>query len=269
MDQKRIQSVLQDALEDEIPSSQINLWPVVKANLVADKFQSPQLGAKMNIHKSQRIPRLAFAIVTIAALLTFVLATPQGRTFAQSVLQFFTRAESTAFPLPQSQIPASELDSLAPTAIPPAPLISVSEAEVQVGFKAAELPFVPQGFKYLGARLYGNKINIEYETQGKGSHLIISQSLEGFIQSDWDQVPADAIIPVKIGELNGEFAQGTFVLYPGETSATWNPEAAILRLRWKMDGIWFEMIKFGDVEEIEYLDQAALIELAESLVIQQ
>jgi hypothetical protein len=71
---------------------------------------------------------------------------------------------------------------------------------------------------------------------------------------------------VKIGELEGEFAQGTFVVYPGETQATWNPEAAILRLRWVDDGIWFQMTKFGDVEAIEYLDQAGLVELAESLV---
>lgn len=73
-------------------------------------------------------------------------------------------------------------------------------------------------------------------------------------------------IPVKIGELDGEFVQGTFVVFAGETSASWNPGAPILRLRWVKDGIWFEMAKFGDVESIEYLDQAGMIALAESLV---
>jgi hypothetical protein len=266
MNQKKIQAVLQDALEDEIPASEINLWPAVKANLVAGKHQSLQQGEKMNTTKMQRMPRFAFAIVMILALLTIVFLTPQGRTFAQSVLQFFTRAESTTFPLQHSQIAASEPDPLVPTAMPPVPLISVSEAEAQVGFDAAELPFIPDGFDYLGARLYGNAINIEYETQDKGGHLVIKQSQEGFIQSDWDQVPADAVTPVKINELGGEYAQGTFVVYPGENSATWNPDAAIRRLRWEKDGIWFEMTKFGNVEAIEYLDQAALIEIAESLV---
>jgi hypothetical protein len=33
-------------------------------------------------------------------------------------------------------------------------------------------------------------------------------------------VPADAIVPVKIGELGAEFVQGTFVVYPGATFAT-------------------------------------------------
>jgi hypothetical protein len=267
MDNKKIQSILQDALEEEIPSSQIKLWPAVKASLVAGERQLFQQGEKMNITKPYRIPRLAFATLVIVVLLAIAFVTPQGRSLAQSVLQFFMRVESTTFPLQPSQVMTSEPDPSAPTAEPPMPLISVAEAEVQVGFDIAELPFVPDGFNYLGARLYGNAVNIEYETQGHGGHLIIKQSQGGFVQSEWDRVPAHAVIPVKIGELDGEFAQGTFVVYAGEISATWNPDAPILRLRWVKNDVWFEMTKFGDVEVIEYLDQAGLIELAESLII--
>ena len=194
--------------------------------------------------------------------------TPQGRAFAQDVLQFFTRTEDTAFPLQPSQIVTGAPDLSAPTAEPPAPLISIAEAEAQVGFGVAELPFVPDGFNYLGARLYGNAVNIEYATQGYGGHLSIMQSQKGFIQSEWDKVPAHAVVPVKVGELDGEFAQGTFVVYAGETSATWEPDAAILRLRWVKDGVWFAMTKHGDVQVIEYLDQAGMIELAESLAVE-
>jgi hypothetical protein len=183
-------------------------------------------------------------------------------------LRFFTRAENITFPLRPSQVMTSEPDLSVPTAIPPAPLTSVAEAEVRAGFGVAELPSVPDGLNYLGARLYGNAVSIEYETQGSGGHLIIMQSQEGFLQSDWDRVPADAIVPVKIGELEGEFARGTFVVYAGETAATWNPNAAILRLRWVRDVIWFEMTRFGDAKAIEYLDQEGLIELAESLAIE-
>ena len=270
MDNKKMRSILQDALEEEIPSSQVQLWPAVRASLVAGKYKLVQQGEKMNTVKPHRIPRLTLAILTviaIALLVTVALATPQGRAFAQNVLQFFKPAESTTFPLQPSQIVTGEPDPSAPTAEPPAPLISVAEAEAQVGFGIAELPFVPDGFNYLGARLYGNAVNIEYETQGHGGHLIIQQSQEGLIQSEWDRVPAHAIVPVKIGELDGEFARGTFVVYAGETSATWNPDAPILRLRWVKDDVWFEMTKFGNVEAIEYLNQAGLIELAENLAI--
>lgn len=74
-----------------------------------------------------------------------------------------------------------------------------------------------------------------------------------------------ASVPVKIGELDAEFVQGLFVVYSGETSATWNPDAPDLRLRWIWDGIWYEMTKFGNMVSIEYLDQVGMIALAESL----
>jgi len=268
MEDKRIQSILQEALEEEIPASQVDLWPAVKSSLVVEKHQLLQPGEKMNTQTFNRFPRIAFTLVVVIALLVIAFATPQGRSFARSVWQYFNQAEGTSFALQPSQKAASETDLLAPTAQPPKPLVSVAEAEELVDFEVAELPFVPEGFTYLGARLYGNTINIEYQTPDQGGHLSIQQSRQGFVQSEWDQVPAEAIIPVKIGDLDGEFVQGTFVVYPGENSATWNPQVAMLRLRWKQDGVWFEMAKYGNVKVIEYLDQAEMIKLAESLSIQ-
>jgi hypothetical protein len=265
MDHRKIRSILQDALEEEIPPSQVQLWPAVKASLVAGKHPLQQ-GENMNT-RPHRIPRLAFAILVTVALLAVALVTPQGRTLAQSVLQFFMRAESTTFSLQPSQTMTGQGDSSAPTAEPPAPLVSVSEAEAQAGFDVAELPYVPDGFAYLGARLYGDAVHIEYETQDRGGHLIITQSQGGFVQSDWDRVPAHAIVPVKIGERDGEFARGMFVVYAGETTARWNPDAPVLRLRWVKDGVWFEMTKYGDAKAIAHVDQAGLIELAERLAI--
>jgi hypothetical protein len=267
MNKKTIRSTLQDALEEEIPSSQINLWPAVRASLVAGNENRVQQGENMKTKRLYRVPRFAFVVAIVVTLLAVALLTPQGRAFSQSIIQFFRRAEDTTFALRPSQIVTNEPDPSAPTAEPPAPLISVTEAETQVGFDVAGLPLVPDGFHYLGARLYGDAVSIEYETEGHGGHLAIKQSQQGFVQSDWDRVPANAVVPVKIGELDGEFAQGTFVVYAGETMATWNPDAPILRLRWVRDGVWFEMTKFGDVKEIEYLDRAVLIELAESLTL--
>jgi hypothetical protein len=222
-------------------------------------------GERMNSTQPRHLSRLAFAALMIVGLLSLAFVTPQGRAFAQSILQFFTRAESNSFPLEPAQVPENPGDVSMPTAEPPAPLISVAEAEMQVGFDAAELPVVPDGFNYLGARLYGSVISIEYEAQGGGGHLITTQSKDGFLQSDWDNVPAEAVTPVQIGGFDGEFAQGSFVVPAGETSAVWNPGAPILRLRWVKDGIWFEMTKFGNVEVIEYLDKEAMIALAESM----
>ncbi len=267
MSNKEIRSIMQDALEEEIPSSQVNLWPAVRASLVAGNHYRDQQGAKMETKRGTRLPRFAAVAAVLAVLLVAALLTPLGRALSQSIVQFFTQAEETTVPLPPSQIAAGEPDPSAPTAEPPAPLISVAEAEAQVGFGVAELPFVPEGLNYLGARVYGDAVSIEYQTQGYDGHLIIKQSQQGYLQSDWDKVPADAVVPVKIGELDGEFTQGTFVVYAGETVGTWNPDAPILRLRWAQDGVWFEMTKSGNAEAIAYLDQAGMIELAKSFAI--
>lgn len=265
MDKKNIQSILRDTLEEEISSEEINLWPAVKADLVAGKSSLLQQGENMNRIRSRYLSKATIVALLAVVLLTLAFLTPQGRAFAQNIIQFFTSMESTSFELKPSQIVTEEPDPTAPTTAAPVPLISVAEAEAQAGFEAAELPTIPAGFNYLGAR-YENAISIEYEAQGGGGNLIIMQSQDGFYQSEWDRVPADAIIPVKIGELDGEFVQGTFVVFAGDNSATWNPDNPILRLRWVRNDIWFEMTKFGNVEPIEYLDQAGLIALAESLV---
>ncbi len=260
MDKKQIQSILQDALEKKVPSSEVNLWRIVKTNLVAGN--NKQQGVKMNTTKPRGMSRLAYVSLTVIALLALAFTTPQGRAFAQSVLQFFTRAESNSFALEK---PVAQTDVSAPTAMPPSGVITVAEAEALAGFDLAELPSVPQGFEYLGARMYGSSISIEYGVPGGGGNLILMQSKEGFLQSEWDQVPADAIVLVKVGGVDAEYAQGMFVVYGGETSAKWNSDAPIFRLRWFKDGVWFELTKYGDVVPIEYLDMNGLIELAESL----
>jgi hypothetical protein len=265
MDEKIIQSALEDALAEKLPASKIDLWPEIEDQLVEGKL-IPRQGEIMNTKQYHLIPRFAFVLVILAVLLSILLLTPQGRTFAQSVIQYFTQVNGVSFPLEDTTLRSNEPGLLSATALPPAPLISVAEAEAQAGFPAAELPYVPEGLEYLGARLYGKTINLEYETSDKGGHLIIQQSQEGFYQSQWDQVPPEAVSPVKIGDIEGEFAAGTFVLYPGDTNASWNPEADMLRLRWEKDGVSFEITKTGNPQTLEYLDQEALIEIAENLV---
>jgi hypothetical protein len=225
---------------------------------------TPQ-GERMGIARPRRLQRPALIALTVLALTAVALVTPPGRAFAQQILQFFRRSESSILPLPGGGAPGAE-NTLAPTAPPPAPLVSVAEAEKTAGFDAKELPVTPGGLTFAGAMATQAGISIQYQADGNGGQLIINESTGGFVQSDWDQAPAEAIRPVKIGELDGEIVRGAYVVYPNETSARWNPDAAILRLRWIQDGIWFEMAKFGDVESISYLDRDALIALAESMV---
>jgi hypothetical protein len=262
MSEHKIRSILKDVLEKKIPSSRVNLWPAVKANLVAGKHLQTKQGYMMNNIKPRFMPRFALAISLVLALLVLFIATPQGRSFAQDVIELFTRTEEAPIQSEDPQVVPLVSGETIPTALPPGPLISVAEAEAQVGFDVAELPSAPAGFDYLGVRLYGNNVSMDYMTEGYG-HLIIMQSQGGFFQSEWDFVPAEAVVPVKIGDLDGELVQGTFVRYPGETTGTWNPDAAFTHLRWVEHGLWIEMSLYGDAHE--YLDLDGMIALAESL----
>jgi len=98
---KNIQSILRDALEKEIPSSQVNLMPAIKSSLVAGNII--RQGETMNTIKPRRISRAAFVTLVIIILLALTLITPQGRAFAHSILQFFVRSQSDAIPMPTAQ----------------------------------------------------------------------------------------------------------------------------------------------------------------------
>ena len=262
MDKKHIQSILKDAVEHEVPASTIDLLPNVKERLVAGTNQQ---GEKMSSTNSRRRSRIALASLAVVALMAMAFITPQGRAFAQSVLQFFRRSESNVLPLPAELIVPTPAEG-EPTALPPSPLMSVEEAEHMAGFDAQELPRVPDGLEYLGAMATQGSITIQYEVRGSGSALIINQSPNGFVQSEWDQAPAEAISRVIVGDVDGEIVQGLYVVYPNDPSAAhWNSDAPVLRLRWIKDGIYFEMARFGSVEAIAYLDQDALIALAASM----
>ena len=261
MQNKEIKTILRDALEGEFPASQIDLLPKVREHLAAGTTQQ---GEKMNTVHSRRFSKLALTTLAAAALLIVAFTTPQGRAFAQSILQLFRRSDSYTLPLPEEHL-SGTVDASAPTAMPPAPLVSITEAERSAGFEAKELSSVPQGFTFAGAMAGPGGISIQYQAQGNGGQLIINESTTGFMESDWDQVPVEFITPVKIGDVEAEVVQGAYVVYPGATNAEWNPEAPIIRLRWIEDGIWFEMAKFGGVESISYLDQHGMIALAESM----
>lgn len=219
----------------------------------------------MNSTNPRRMSRLALVSVAVIALLAMAFITPQGRAFAQSFLQFFRRSESNVLPLPTELVAPTSAEG-EPTAVPPSPLMSVEYAERLSGFDAYQLPVVPDGFEYLGAMAMQGSISIQYDVRGGGGALIINQSPNGFVQSEWDQAPAEAISQVMVGELEAELVQGTYVVYPNDpNTAQWNSDAPILRLRWIQDGIYLEMAKFGGVESIAYLDQEALIALASSM----
>src|ERR1044071_593448 len=104
MDNNKIKSILQDALEEQIPASEIDLMPVVQSRLVAGK--TLQQGEQMNRNRSKRLVLSALAAIVVVVM---ALITPQGRAFAQNILQFFIRAGSDSLPVPTEPVDWVEL----------------------------------------------------------------------------------------------------------------------------------------------------------------
>jgi hypothetical protein len=91
--------------------------------------------------------------------------------------------------------------------------------------------------------------------------------MTGQVSSHWGQVPPSAAVErVRVGEFEGEYVRGYFVIKPGASGAVWDPEAHVRRLCWREGGLLFELRLGGRVAPVEYLERDTLIALAESLV---
>jgi len=251
MNSRDIKSILQNALEEEFPTSQVKLWPVIRQRLIARKHPLFRQGEKKNGTKSRRTQRAAFITAIIVVLLTIALITPLGRAFAQSVLQFFTRAESDT--LPQQQPWQMTSPAQSPSESPSQ--LSVQEAESLAGYDVLSPVEIPFGMDFMSAS-YDARYHIVVQAFGRDTEFIgfslWQQPLE-YYQScgdiinycdnmlGWNLVGASAYVEtVRIGNLTGEYVQGTWILtYSGPV---WDPTDYLKILRWQTDTMIFELV---------------------------
>lgn len=264
MDNKEIQSIIQDAVEDKIPSSQIDLWQTVKASLVEKQYQQ---GVKMNTIKSRRVPRLAFTTLTVAILLALTFLTPQGRAFAQNILQFFVRADQDRYPLQAWQMtPPVQTSTESPFKY------SVQEAETLAGYDVLSPVEIPFDRVFVGAS-YDEKYHIVAQAFGQSADLLefslwqqpleyyqpcgdISQPCDNMLGSNLAGASAD-IQTVQIGDLTGEYVEGVWNLT--DNGPVWEPTPFLKTLRWKNDTMIFELV--GGIDQT----RDDLVKLAESI----
>jgi hypothetical protein len=172
-----------------------------------------------------------------------------------------TPTENPAVPSPQvvsTEIPESASDSDHMI------LAEIAEAEKVAGFDVQELPSTPQGMVFLGATGTQGSITLQYESQEKGAGILsINESLSS---ENWEQFPADAIMDVRVGDVDAEFIRGAHIFKPGETSGTWNPNVNIVHLRWSENVIWFDLLLTGGgTGSLAHLDQNGVVAIAESM----
>jgi hypothetical protein len=302
MDNKTIQSILRDALEKEVPSSQIQLWPAVQTVLVAGGNTSFQQGKKIII-KPHRISRPALVILVIGALLALVLLTPQGRAWAQEVAQFFRRINSMTIELPAEQrkqlnnesLPSYDLPLVPvfiPTTSPEMTTIPVCEtpqrsqsyhcqvalAESKLGFALKELPEKPQDWEFQSLSFDPNSrsavltYKLDVMNGTSYSHFMLIQGAGDFSNfawyrnNPWEAVPTDKVEPVSIGEYQGEYVMGSFSLKPGDTVLTWSEETGRQRLAWSEGERWYLIDFSPNLNLAGTMRKEQLIHLAESLI---
>jgi len=256
MDKKNI---LKDALEDAIPSSKVNLWPAVKASLVAgSKFQQRE---KVNTTNSRSLSGLAFAVMAIVTLSIVILATPQGRAFAQSVLHLFNRAESDILPVQPFQ-----LTPIPETATSDSGYIfdkTVIEAGKEAGFAVLMPTFLPKILAFEGASYEPDHhiVRIFYSYENTTNGLVIRE--EQFQTSDDCElcgvVGASADIEIiQIGSITGEYVEGVWKLT--DNGPVWESDPYLKTVRWQKDGIAFELVYMGPPEDLTRPDLVAIAE---------
>jgi hypothetical protein len=151
MDKKNIKSMMQDMLNSEIPPSQIQLWPVVKAGL--------NRGENMAMSHPHRLQRVAFAILVVIILLAAALITPQGRAFAQEIIRRVgnyvisgepSDAENYVATL-QSGTPTATIDPNWVCTNCPEPEIvgklTIEQASAKAGFPVYDPNYIPDGYQ--------------------------------------------------------------------------------------------------------------------------
>ncbi|HLO16382.1 MAG TPA: hypothetical protein VK206_16235 [Anaerolineales bacterium] len=300
MDSKNIRSILQDALEKKIPSSQIHLWPAVQAILVAGKDTSFQQGKKVIIRPHRR-SRLALVTLMIIALLALVLLTPHGRAWAQEVVQFFKRINSTTVQLSNEEtkqindinepLDLPLVPVFIPTASPDMAGISgcetpqkaqsyhcqVALAGSKLGFDLKEFPQKPSDWELkslsfntdLQMAAMSYELDIRHISGISYSSFEFAQGRGNFSNpygnNPWDAVPADKVEPVSIGSYQGEYVKGGFGLPSASNTLIWFEDDR-QRLVWSEGARWYLFDFRPNLNVRDSMGKDDLIHLAESLV---
>ncbi len=279
MDNRNIESILQEAMEEQIPASQVDLWEGVKERLVAGNYSLTRQGEKMNGIKPRRLSRAVFVTFVIITLLALALITPQGRAFAQNILHFFIRSESDAIPVPTAE-PLTWVDVTpgmpSPTRTPlPAMAIfakdcgdysnstcTVEQIRDKVDFTVKELGSIPTGLYFVGATGGPDNVFLLYSYENQSGSLTISvERWAGVPSPQADLIGVSAVVEeVHIGGLTGEYFKGSFVSQADDNVARWDPDFGMETLRWVEGGISYRMQYYYPSKPLGKEGMVALVE---------
>ncbi len=234
-----------------------------------------QLAAGQTLHRKEAFPmktsfaRIAWSrIGTVAALVMLLLIaglllTPQGRAWARSALQFFTRSESDTLPVSPTETlawvnPKDPTGTPAPTMMPmaafsaecgdfQAPRCSVEQIRVKVDFPVKELGTIPAGMYFTGATGGPAEVYIVYDLPNhNGGMVLVQQPWTGSAgQTAWQVAPAAIVEMVPVGSATAEYVKGSYNYIAGEVEMKWNPDIGQEALRWVDRDVFYTLYHLG------------------------
>jgi hypothetical protein len=287
MNNQTIKSALQTALENEIHPAQIRLWPDVQQRLATRKrslFPHGDASMKTNLHHTPILRRVSLALLAIAIAFAILLATPQGRAWAQSILQFFTRATGDTLPAPTPQplgwvdltTPGAPAATITPLPSPTGPALSIDcgslrapkcsieQIRGQVSFTIKELANIPEGLYFTGATGGPDGVYLSYDTVDHSGFINIKESpWTGSPEQKAWKIGASAVVEtVDINGLPGEYVKGSFGMTDKDPTVVWDGNSGSQTLHWVNQGVFFEMESAGPAIPVD-LDR--FVSLAKSL----
>jgi hypothetical protein len=203
---------------------------------------------------------MLFVLMGIAA----VLLTPQGRSLAQEILQFFNRADSDTLPVQSWQLaPLPETSAPDPADISNANL-AVDEVENQIGYDVLEPTWLPEVLSFVGANLDPEQnMSFLFYRYTDTNGLVLKQ-VPVEINNDCalcGTVGASALVEtVQVGQASAEYVEGVWKMTGA--GPVWESDLWLKTLRWQADGMAFELLYMGPPESVSRAD---LIAIAESL----
>ncbi len=210
--------------------------------------------------------RLAVPItIAFLILLATLMLTPQGLSWAQNVLQFFTYAESDNLPI-ETQVPGADTGWEFG--------LGAEEAQQRARFDVLMPTWLPDFlfFREVAVNSQRRMVVVSYDVVYPndpsigGNGIALSEQL---IYNDSESceicslVGASAEIDeVQIGDIPGEYVVGVWQAIGDTGQWGWVSDPYLQRLRWHSDGMAFELLSFVNPDD---LTKADLIAIAESL----
>jgi hypothetical protein len=231
--------------------------------------------------------------MVVVVILAALAATPQGRAWAQEMVQFFRKVNFTSIPVssqeqewmntPTKMIDLPLVPLFLPTSTPD--MLSLQECqppqdiqsyacqiaftESKLGFNLKEFPKTLDGWIFksvtFDAALQSATIIYSHYTE-HGSEFIFKQGFGQFPNSygNWSLVPAEKVETVQIGSYQGEYVLGSFSLRDGDNAWRWDTEGDIQRLAWNDGNRWYYIEILPPSPR--YITRDELVKLADSLV---